>query len=56
MKAFTYQPVYLDLTTFHNIVNGQIEKGKQYRMNNGNGNCGNGNGKGNGMDKGKGKG
>lgn len=51
-----YQPVYLDLTTFQGIINGQFEKGKQYRMNNGVGNCGNGTGNGNGMGKGKGKG
>ncbi len=42
----TYEPAYLDLKTFQDIVNSQFEKGRQYRMNNGNANCGNGFGNG----------
>jgi hypothetical protein len=38
--GLTYQPAYLDQTTFQAIVNGQFEKGKQYRINNGGGTCG----------------
>jgi hypothetical protein len=44
-----YTPVYLSQNEFDSIVNSNMEKGKQYKMN------GKGNGKGNGKENGKGK-